>query len=571
MNSAARSNADILLPDIEDSVLPASNKQVARDNIIKYVQDGTFANKAIFPRINDRESGELLKDISQLTIPGIEGFMYPKSTKGEDVYFIGKLLETIEYEKGFPIGTFKLIPLIETAGAINNTASVYAVSPYGAIYTSDDMAGTTADTNPSLSLVKTASTSKVSGNDAVAGYEVEWFFELTNTGNVTLTDIDVEDYLDGASDVDYGNWNRTLVPGASHVVSATYKLKQADIDTGKVTNTAIAHSKSPDGANVDSNESTVNVIIEQSGGLTIEKHVDRDMLRGNEAVAGATLMYTFDVVNAGNVTLHDVNIEDYLDGISDIAIDWAGSSDASTEEGVLSPNEKVVATATYVVTQADVDSGSVLNTTIAHGIDVNDGSVDSNESSVLTEIEQNTGLLLDKQVDKDHIEPASVGDVLTYTFVVTNKSNVTLTDLTMTDELNGISGIVFDWNSSTDEATDENVLSPNESVTGTATYEITQEDIDAGKVVNTAMAHMMAVASGNIDSNDDTVETTLAVHEAENGEPMISDMASDAIEDAVDDVKEALTQTGAKTYVGIGALALVSFIAYKVTKRYLKK
>ena len=124
MNSAARSNADILLPDIEDSVLPASNKQVARDNIIKYVQDGTFANKAIFPRINDRESGELLKDISQLTIPGIEGFMYPKSTKGEDVYFIGKLLETIEYEKGFPIGTFKLIPLIETAGAINNIKDI---------------------------------------------------------------------------------------------------------------------------------------------------------------------------------------------------------------------------------------------------------------------------------------------------------------------------------------------------------------------------------------------------------------------------------------------------------------
>lgn len=295
------------------------------------------------------------------------------------------------------------------------------------------------------------------------------------------------------------------------------------------------------------------------------------MLRGNEAVAGATLTYTFDVVNAGNVTLHDVSIEDYLDDVSDIVIDWDNSNDASTEEGVLSPNEKVVATATYVVTQADVDRGSVLNTAIAHGIDVNDVLVDSNESSVLTEIEQHTGLLLDKQVDKDHIEPASVGDMLTYTFVVTNKSNVTLTDLTMTDELNGISGIVFDWGSSTDEATDENVLSPNESVTGTATYEITQEDIAAGKVVNTAMAHMMAVVSGNVDSNEDTVETTLAVHEAENVEPMISDIAIDAIEDAVDDVKEALTQTGAKTYVGIGALALVGFIAYKVAKRYLKK
>ena len=50
--------------------------------------------------------------------------MYPKSTKEEDVYFVGKLLETIEYEKHLPVGTFKLIPLIETAGAIVNIKEI---------------------------------------------------------------------------------------------------------------------------------------------------------------------------------------------------------------------------------------------------------------------------------------------------------------------------------------------------------------------------------------------------------------------------------------------------------------
>ena len=549
---------------------PSNIKLTKTVDIESLMGDDAVAGKILTYTFDIENTGETtLKDVRLVDhLHGMQGQGIDWSTHTDDATDDGVLSPD---EHVFGTMTYELTQADIDAGAIHNTASVYAVSPYGAIYTSDDMAGTTTETTPSLSLVKTASTSKVSGDDAVTGYEIEWFFELTNTGNVTLTDIDVEDYLEGTSDVEYGDWNRTLAPNASHVVSATYKLTQDDIDAGKVTNTAIAHSKSPDGANVDSNESTVDVIIEQGGGLTIEKHADREMLRGNEAVAGATLTYTFDVVNAGNVTLHDVSIEDYLDDVSDIVIDWDNSSDASTEEGVLSPNEKVVATATYVVTQADVDRGSVLNTAIAHGIDVNDVLVDSNESSVLTEIEQHTGLLLDKQVDKDHIEPASVGDMLTYTFVVTNKSNVTLTDLTMTDELNGISGIVFDWGSSTDEATDENVLSPNESVTGTATYEITQEDIAAGKVVNTAMAHMMAVVSGNVDSNEDTVETTLAVHEAENVEPMISDIAIDAIEDAVDDVKEALTQTGAKTYVGIGALALVGFIAYKVAKRYLKK
>lgn len=123
LNSASRSNADILLLDIEDSV-PQQSKQEAREKIISYVNNGVFANHILFPRINDRESGELLKDVYQLTIPGISGFMYPKSVCGDDIYFIGKLLETIEYEKGFPIGTFKLIPLIETAGAVLNIKEI---------------------------------------------------------------------------------------------------------------------------------------------------------------------------------------------------------------------------------------------------------------------------------------------------------------------------------------------------------------------------------------------------------------------------------------------------------------
>lgn len=124
MNSACRTQADILLLDIEDSVQPIANKQIARNNILKYIAEGKLAGRSLYPRINDRESGELLKDVYQLTVPGIEGFMYPKATCGEDIYFIGKLLETIEYEKGIPVGTFKLIPLIETTGAVMNIQEI---------------------------------------------------------------------------------------------------------------------------------------------------------------------------------------------------------------------------------------------------------------------------------------------------------------------------------------------------------------------------------------------------------------------------------------------------------------
>lgn len=129
MNSAAQREVDILLLDIEDSVLPISNKQVARDNIIKYVSNGIFQGRPIFPRVNDRESGHLLQDVYQLTIEGITGFMYPKARKGDDIYFFGKLLETIEYEKGFPVGTFKIIPLIETTGAVMNIQDICSICP----------------------------------------------------------------------------------------------------------------------------------------------------------------------------------------------------------------------------------------------------------------------------------------------------------------------------------------------------------------------------------------------------------------------------------------------------------
>lgn len=129
MQSASRSNADVLLLDIEDSVQPVENKQVARDNVVRYIQEGYFRNRVLFPRVNDIESGQLLKDVYQLSIEGVQGFMYPKSRCGDDVSFIGKLLDAIEYDKGFVPGTFKLIPLIETTGAVMNIQDICKASP----------------------------------------------------------------------------------------------------------------------------------------------------------------------------------------------------------------------------------------------------------------------------------------------------------------------------------------------------------------------------------------------------------------------------------------------------------
>ena len=128
LTSASRSQADVLLLDLEDSVRPAENKQIARDKIEEYVTSGKFNNYHVFPRVNDRESGYLLKDVHQLTIPGVTGFMYPKSQTGEDIYFFDKLLETIEYEKGIELGTYKIIALIETTAAVLNAQAICQAS-----------------------------------------------------------------------------------------------------------------------------------------------------------------------------------------------------------------------------------------------------------------------------------------------------------------------------------------------------------------------------------------------------------------------------------------------------------
>ena len=129
IESALRRDADVLLLDIEDSVQPTENKQIARDNIIKYLKAGKFDNRVIFPRVNDRESGHLLQDIYQLALEGVDGFLYPKAKKGEDIYFFGKLLETIEYEKKLPRHTFKIIALIETPGAVMNIQDICTACP----------------------------------------------------------------------------------------------------------------------------------------------------------------------------------------------------------------------------------------------------------------------------------------------------------------------------------------------------------------------------------------------------------------------------------------------------------
>ena len=93
-----------------------------------------------------------------------------------------------------------------------------------------------------------------------------------------------------------------------------------------------------------------------------------------------------------------------------------------------------------------------------------------------------------KKANVSKISNAKPGDMIQYTFIITNTGSDTLHDVVLKDTMKGLSKITYHWEDSTDPSTGSGILSPGERVTAEASYMITDEDIKAGKVVNTASA-----------------------------------------------------------------------------------
>ena len=342
-----------------------------------------------------------------------------------------------------------------------------------------------------LKLEKTSNPARIPAEDAIVGKEIEYRFKVTNTGNCSFNIRGIDDRLDGISEIRLPKgW---LASDESMTGTATYRLKQSDIDTGKVTNEAIARGYLIDGPNVESNRATVTTPIEQPRpGMSFEKTVDRKQLTGSEAKAGAKLTYSFKISNTGNIAINDIAIDDDLPGLSDISIDWKGH-DRSLPAG-----SSVTGTATYTVTQEDVDAGKVENTATATGTDSHGGSLTAS-SSALTGIERNATIKTVKTADKAFItgDAARPGTEIGYTVKVTNTGNVTLRNVTCDDSMKGIGRISLD----------RTQLAPGETATGTASHAITQSDIDSGIVTNTASSSADAPDASKAVSDKSTVST----------------------------------------------------------------
>ncbi|PBJ81803.1 hypothetical protein CMZ84_14025 [Lysobacteraceae bacterium NML93-0399] len=355
-------------------------------------------------------------------------------------------------------GTHTITQAEVDAGEVLNTATATGTTPGGGTTTSPpDEEDVTLETRPSLTLVKTAGTP--SGN--TAGSTIAYSFLVTNAGNVTIADIAIDDdKLDAAAVCPV----TMLAPGASTTCTGTHTITQAEVDAGEVLNTATATGTTPGGGTTTSPPDEEDVTLETRPSLTVVKTAGTPS--GN--TAGSTIAYSFQVTNAGNVTIADIAIDD--DKLDAAAV---------CPVTMLAPGASTTCTGTHTITQAEVDAGEVLNTATATGITPGGGTTISPPDEEDVTIERNPGMATNKALadnaDEDGSGTVTLGDTLTYTITATNTGTVSLGNVEVRDDRITPSNLVC------------TNLAPGASCVLTGTYVVTQADVNAGQVVNTAV------------------------------------------------------------------------------------
>ncbi|GAA4212602.1 hypothetical protein GCM10022289_43680 [Pedobacter jeongneungensis] len=382
------------------------------------------------------------------------------------------------------------------AGSVTNSASLSAKTPSG--NTINDVSGTdkTNDTPTVTSLTPLPAftfTKVVAGTVPTnAGATLTYNLVVTNTGNVTLSNIVVTD----ANATVSGSPVATLAPGATVTLTATHVLTQADVNAGSITNQASATAKDPNGNNVtkvsdDPNTTTPNdatiTPLAPSPSFTFTKVVSGTVPTN----AGATLTYNLVVTNTGNVTLSNIVVTD------------ANATVNGSPVATLAPGATVTLIATHVLTQADVNAGSVINQASATAKDPNGNNVtkvsdDPNTTApndaTVTSLTPSPAFTFTKVASGT--VPTVVGGTLNYNLTVINTGNVTLTNIVVTDANATVSGSPV--------AT----LAPGATVTLTATHVLTQADINAGSVTNQASATAKDPQGNNVTKVSDDPNTT---------------------------------------------------------------
>jgi len=365
---------------------------------------------------------------------------------------------------------------------------------------SDDPTITFLAQNPLLVLTKDDQL-PYTGQNLAVGDDIHYNIYITNTGNVTLTNIVISD---NNATISGSNAIGILPVGQTQTIQATHTITQTDIDAGLVENSASGTcmfnnvSISDISDDTDSfapgglDDPTVTHIV-QNPQIVVTKD-DQLPYSPQNLHVGDVITYNIAVTNTGNVTLNDINVGDTNATII-----------AGNPIGTLLPGYTETVVATHTVTQADIDTGYIVNSAVAattfNGNAVNDTSDDTDPLSpsgdsdpTKTTIAQIPGITVMKDDQLDYSAQAlAVGDVINYQIIITNTGNVTIQNVNIQDTNAQITGSNIIPN-----------MAPNETVTISATHTITQTDIDAGEVINSATASLTYNGNSISDISDDT-------------------------------------------------------------------
>ena len=402
-------------------------------------------------------------------------------------------------------------------GSITNTAIVSGLNPAGVLITDtsdddsflqDDPTVTTLCQNNAIALIKTGVFNDTNADNCANVKEtITYSFMVKNMGNTTISGVDIEDAM-----VNVLGGPITLAPGQEDSASftAVYLITQADIDTGAVTNTAtvtgvtsagVVVSDLSDDDTLTQDDPTITPLCNLAVIALIKTAILGDENGDGCIDLGETIIYDFVVTNLGNVPLTQVIVTDPMVTVQGGPVTiLAGESDTESFFAI------------YTVTQDDVENGQISNQAIAEGLDpsgnvVNDLSDDNSNfenDSTISILCQDPSIFLEKEGvfnDENNSGFADVGETISYYFTVTNTGNLILFNITVEDPLPGLvvqGGPIA-------------LLEPGQidATTFTATYVITQADIDLQRVVN--QATVRSVTANNIaviDTSDDPTNLT---------------------------------------------------------------
>jgi len=426
-----------------------------------------------------------------------------------------------------PAVTYVLLQSDVDAGTVDNTATVTGTPPTGTPVTDEDSTTTPVTSAPAITLVKTAgAVQDEDGNGDDAGDTIAYAFTVTNTGNVTLDPVSVADPKVGPVTCPSG----PLAPGASVDCTApAYSLSQADVDAGKVDNTATATGTPPSGDPVTDSDSTHTPLSPQAG-IKLEKSAGDGWndVNGNGLDLGDTITYAFTVTNTGSVTLTNINVTDAK----------VGPVICFTEP--LAPGQsRDCDPRNYPLTPGDIDTGKVENTATVTGTTPTGGTVTDKDSEDV-DLPATGAIQLVKTAALNDLDGngADAGDTITYSFRVTNVGKQTLDPVAVHDPMFGSAAL--------DCPTPAGGLAPGAWMDcADETYTIDEDDVSAGKVENTATATGTTPTGDTVQDTDTT--TTLV-------EPSTTNVkVKKTVDDATPQVGDTITYTLEVTNTGAAA------------------